>query len=260
MKNPRTLAPEPLKRTVWAIADLHLSLSTPEKSMSHFGPKWERYTERIEDHWRASIGQSDLVAIAGDISWAMRLDSARADFQWLDSLPGTKILLRGNHDYWWATSAQMGKKLPPSCRALTGPALQIGPVAFAGSRLWQSREISCDELFEPGSANLSDDLEESRHRELFERELRRLERSLQTLPQSASHKIALTHFPPIGPQLNSTRASRLLEKWGVDWALFGHLHGARRDLPAFGVKNGVHYALTSADFLNFAPRKLFEFV
>ena len=200
----------------------------------------------------------DIVAIPGDISWAMRLDAAKEDFSWLQSLPGIKILIRGNHDYWWTTAAKLKRYLPPTCFALTGPALQIGPVAFVGTRLWESSEISCTELLEFKPLSLSSEAE-VRCQSLFERELKRLERSLLSLSPTASIRVALTHFPPIGPRMEPTRVSQLLEKWKIDWAVFGHLHGLPSDVATFGVKNGVRYALTAADYLDFVPIKLFEF-
>lgn len=226
--------------------------------MCHFGGRWERYTQRLEENWRALVGVGDLVAIAGDISWAMRLDAAEQDFSWLESLPGIKVLVRGNHDYWWTTAAKLKRQLPPSCRALTGPAIQIGPVAFVGTRLWESSEISCAELFKSEQVFLTEEAE-MRRQALFERELNRLERSLQSLSPTATIRVALTHFPPIGSHMEPTRVSQLFEKWKIDWAVFGHLHGLPSDSATFGSKCGVHYALTAADYLGFVPIKLFEF-
>lgn len=100
---------------VWAIADLHLSFGIPDKSMDVFGPQWTDHAEHVKKHWLESISAEDLVLIPGDISWAMTPEQAKADLEWIHELPGTKVLLRGNHDYWWTSVSKVQKVLPPPC-------------------------------------------------------------------------------------------------------------------------------------------------
>lgn len=258
----QTNAP-PLKRTLWAIADLHLSLANPEKDMGAFGPPWVGYLEKIATRWRERVQPQDIVAVAGDISWAMRLEEALVDLQWLDALPGTKVLLKGNHDYWWSSATKLARALPPTCRALCGPALQIGSLAFAGTRLWETQELPYCEILPKVTSTKGSDKEDSDigavREQIFEREVQRLLRSLRSLPQGATTRIALTHFPPIGWQLHPTRVSRYLKEFNVSCVLFGHLHGVRAPEPLFGTRDGVTYALTAADYLDFAPKRILDF-
>jgi predicted phosphohydrolase len=99
---------------VWAIADLHLAFGVPNKKMDVFGAQWVDYTDKIEKKWRENIAETDLVLIAGDISWAMRLEDAKPDLDWIHSLPGTKVIIRGNHDYWWTSLSKIKQIMPPS--------------------------------------------------------------------------------------------------------------------------------------------------
>ncbi len=253
----------PSTRTLWAIADLHLPLAEPGKDMGVFGPSWSNYVEKLEARWRASIKPQDLIAIAGDISWAMSLERALIDLKWLDALPGTKILLKGNHDYWWGSAAKLARTLPPTCRALCGPALQIGPITFAGSRLWETCQLPPWEvlpnLSTPATFGNEDRQLAEKREQIFEREVQRLLGSLRSMSKCAAIRVALTHYPPIGWQLRPTRVSRYFEEFGIDWALFGHLHAVPATPPLFGSRKGVTYALTSADYLDFTPKRILDF-
>ncbi len=251
----------PLPFSVWAIADLHLSFGTKNKSMDIFGDVWSGWTDKIARNWNELIKETDLVLIPGDISWAMNVDQALADLAWIDSLPGTKVLIRGNHDYWWSSKTKVEKALPPSLHIIQNNAFHYKGVAVGGVRLWDTREYNFNQwivLKENAQENpLTTSLQDAeRDEKIFERELQRLELSLGEMDKNATHRIAMTHYPPIGAGLAETRASQILSKHHVEICVFGHLHSLIPKSLPFGVKNGVRYALTSCDYLDFIPLKI----
>ena len=128
--------------TIWAIADLHLSFGVPNKHMRIFGPQWEDYTDKIEKGWRASILQNDLVLIPGDISWAMQVEEVRPDLEWIDRLPGTKVFIKGNHDYWWNSLSKLKHVLPSTCHLIQNNSFTWNDFSIAGTRLWDIPGIS----------------------------------------------------------------------------------------------------------------------
>lgn len=247
--------------SIWAIADLHLAFSVPEKSMDAFGEPWVHYTQKIEQHWRANIQPSDLVLIPGDISWAMRPEEAQIDLQWIDQLPGTKLLLRGNHDYWWPSLTKLQKILPPSVHVIQNNTFEWENIQIGGTRLWDTSEYSFGQYTEfkenPRTNALLEHQVDEEAEKIFQRELIRLELSLQGLKQGSSYRrIAMTHYPPIGANLQESRTSLLLEKYHIDDCVFGHLHSIKAGSLPFGEKNGIRYSLTSCDYLNFNPLKI----
>ena len=123
------------KMKVYAISDLHLSNSC-DKPMDIFGGNWENYTSKIIDNWSKSVKQDDIVLVAGDISWAMKLEEAVSDLNWIDALPGTKILIKGNHEYWWKSISSVRQILPQSIKAIQNDAIKIGKFIFCGTRGW----------------------------------------------------------------------------------------------------------------------------
>jgi predicted phosphohydrolase len=240
--------------SVWAIADLHLSFGVKDKSMERFG--WIDWTGRIERSWRERVAAQDLVLIAGDISWAMRVEEAIPDLLWIDQLPGTKVMIRGNHDYWWPSLKKLQEVLPPSIHAIHNTAFLWNEFAVAGTRLWDSTEYAFGQFVErvggpppEGGAQEAPDEAEK----IFMRELGRLEMSLKAMDRRAKRRLAMTHYPPIGADLKPSRASALLEKYGVEACVFGHIHNLRRDAPLFGTARGVRYLLTACDYLDMVP-------
>ena len=243
---------------LWAMADLHLSRSTPDKDMAYFGPVWEGYMEKIERQWRSLVSHDDLVLLPGDISWAMRLEEALVDLEWIDALPGKKVMIKGNHDYWWPSKAKLKAALPPSLHALQGDAFLWNGIAIGGARLWDTPEYSFAPYIEfrdnPKGKTTRPDAEEIEA--LFVKELGRLEQSLQQLDVGATCRIAITHYPPIGADLAPSRASSLLEQYGIETCLFGHLHNVRPGSLPFGSARGVDYRLISADYIDFTPLRI----
>lgn len=247
--------------TVWAIADLHLSFGVPNKGMDFFGSSWADWTTKVQENWRSLIKPEDLVLIAGDISWAMRIEEVVPDLEWIHQLPGTKVILRGNHDYWWTSLSKIEKILPSSIHLIQNNSFTWKNISIAGARLWDSSEYKFNEYIEyaenPRAKKLSevDDNKQESER-IFERELARLETSLKSLSKNADFRIAMTHYPPISADLSDSRVSKLLEKYQINACVFGHLHNVKQGIPLFGKKNQITFYLTSCDYLNFKPIKI----
>ena len=247
---------------VWAIADLHFSFGVPDKNMDVFGNQWKDHPEKIQKHWLENIHENDLVLLAGDISWAMRPEDAKADLDWIHALPGTKVMIRGNHDYWWTSLKKIEQVLPPSIHLIQNNIFSWNNITVGGARMWDTSEYSFGDFVNyiknPRENTLTkvDDPKESE--KIFERELGRLENSLKQFPKDSSMRIVMTHYPPIGADLKSSRTSALLEKYGVSICVFGHLHNIKPNSLPYGTKNGVQYVLTACDYLDFNPVKLLD--
>ena len=244
---------------VWAIGDLHLSFGTPDKEMGIFGAEWKDHHAKIASFWDSHVHADDLVLIPGDISWAMKLEEAIPDLEWIHKRPGTKVLIKGNHDYWWGTTSKVRKVLPPSIHVIWNDAFQWNDVSIAGTRLWDSDEYSFAEYvayketakaIEPAPHHTDED------KKIFLREIGRLQMSLQAMNKEITHKIVMTHYPPIGADLKDSHVSRMLEEGHIDIVVFGHLHSLKKGAQLFGEKNGVRYFLTSCDWLDFRLLRL----
>lgn len=243
---------------IWALADLHLSFGVPNKEMDVFGSKWINHPDKIRTHWLENVKSEDLVLLPGDISWAMDIESALPDLEWIHALPGTKLMLRGNHDYWWTSLNKIEKVMPSSIRLLQNNAFRWGDIAIAGTRLWDTQEFSYQDYIEfvdnPRANKLTERSHEPAEMErIFLRELGRLELSLKSLPKDAKVRLAITHYPPVGPHLDVSRASKLLEKFGISQCIFGHVHNLKQGISLFGTKNGIKYTLVACDYVNFHP-------
>jgi predicted phosphohydrolase len=235
---------------IWAIADLHLCFGVPEKTMEIFGPQWHDYAGKIERAWRSQIKAEDLILIAGDISWAKTLDEALIDLKWIDALPGLKVMIRGNHDYWWGSLSKVRQSLPPSIHVIQNDAFNYQNISIGGARLWDTSE------YHFGFREPLNEEELKQQEKIFHREVERLELSLKCLKKEASLRIAMTHYPPIGGDLKPSKVSTLLEKYGVSHCVFGHLHNMAPNIPLFGQMGPISYHLTSCDYLNFMPLKI----
>ena len=228
---------------VFAIADLHLS-SSGEKPMDIFGPAWVGHYQQIEDNWRRLISEGDLVLLPGDLSWALRLDDAMADLRLIESLPGEKVFIQGNHDYWFSSPAKVRGVLGPHTHLVRFDAGVFGRVAVCGTRGW----------LWPGHPEYKPD-EDAKY---WNRELKRLELSLRPLARLQwDVAVAMLHFPPLDAN-GASEMCEMIRAAGVRFAVYGHLHGeATRD--AFeGERDGVLYKCVSADKLNFSPVLLFQ--
>jgi predicted phosphohydrolase len=249
--------------TIWALSDPHLSFGVENKSMELFGPLWAHHPEKIAEGWRTRVGKEDLVLVPGDISWAMDLEEAKKDLDWLDALPGKKLILKGNHDFWWSSSKKLEVALPNSITYLHNSAFCWNGCTIGGARLWDTDEYSFQELvdYAPSATTAPAAFATSREEDekIYRRELQRLKRSLEQLDPRAKYKIAITHYPPIGPAGLPSRASALLEDFGISICVFGHLHSLKATaLPLTLMVRGIHYILASCDAINFTPIKILE--
>jgi uncharacterized protein len=241
---------------IWAIGDLHLSFSTPNKQMDIFGTHWKNHAQKIKENWIKKIKKNDLILIPGDISWAMNLTEALVDLNWIDSLPGKKIILKGNHDYWWPSLKKLNENLPPSIEALQNNAININNVSIGGARLWDSKEYSFNNYIETIPNTKSKEKQEIDSEKIFLRDLQKLQNSLSQMDKTAQIKIVMTHFPPIGADLKDSEVSKLLDTFNIDICIFAHLHSVKKENLYFGKKNNTKYFLVSADYINFDPVKL----
>ena len=243
-------------KKIWAIADLHLACGVPGKNMNVFGPMWNDYMDKIKASWESLVGPEDLVLIAGDISWAMYLEEAAIDLAWIDALPGTKVILKGNHDYWWSSGVKMAKIMPPSVHFIHNSVYNWEGVSIGGTRLWDSNEYTFREYIHfqenPQKKHIMC-AEESDDGKIFKRELERLKLSLKQLAPSASLRIAMLHYPPISADLRPSQTSLILEEFKIDVCVFGHLHNIKKEAKLFGEMKGIKYILTACDYLDFKP-------
>ena len=216
---------------VFAIGDLHLPGGSENKSMDVFGSMWENHFEKICGDWREKVGEDDIVLIPGDISWAMLFDDALADIKAICALPGKKVMIKGNHDYWWSSITRLRQVLFGNTFAIQNDAFVFGGVAIAGSRGWE--RISAEGKVQ-------------------RREIIRMELSLKTAcDKGAERIIAMTHYPPFDENGGATELTKLFEEYGVSDVIYGHLHGDGTKNAVQGLTGGVRYHLASCDFLEF---------
>lgn len=225
---------------VFAISDLHLPAR--EKPMDIFGPHWENHFERIAEDWLERVKAEDTVLLPGDLTWAMRLEDALEDLQRISALPGKKLLLRGNHDYWWSSIGRVRRALDENTFALQNDSLLIDGRLYAGSRGWTI----------PSEGAQGDDVR------IYERERMRLEMSLKHA-RSRDENLPITvmmHYPPLSDE--AVGFSDILENYGVTDCVYGHLHGAGLYGAVRGLRGKVRYHQVSCDGLNFKMYLLYE--
>lgn len=223
---------------VFAISDLHLS-GVKEKPMNIFGEVWEGHFEKISADWRAKVTDEDVVLIGGDTSWGMKLEEGMFDVARLAGLPGRKVFIRGNHDYWWSAITRVRTLAPDDTFFfLQNDCVKFENVIIAGSRGW-----TC-----PGSADYTEHDEK-----LYLREAERFRLAFCEVGKVREEEdtlIALIHYPPMGIRKEETLFTRLFDENKVDKVVFGHLHGAGF-FPLRCERGNIEYYLTSCDKVNF---------
>lgn len=224
---------------IFAISDLHLP-GGEDKPMDIFGNGWQDHFERISRDAADRVSSDDVILIPGDISWAMTLKNAVPDLGKIATFPGRKVIMRGNHDYWWSSVTQVRAALPKDVYALQNDALRFGPLVVCGTRGW-----ICPS---PGSGKLSSDDER-----IYNREVHRLRLSLRAaLPLNDGERlIVMMHYPPFNEARESSGFTGQLESNGVKDVLYGHLHGGSLKTCFHGERNGVFYHQVSCDRLDF---------
>ena len=223
---------------LYVIADLHLSLGA-DKPMDVF-PGWKDYVQRLEKNWTALVKPEDTVVVAGDISWAMRLEDAAADFAFLNGLPGQKLLLKGNHDYWWSTRSKIDAFFQEqgfsTLHILHNCAYRVGDVAVCGTRGWLYNSETAED------------------KKIVAREAGRLLASLAEGEKLGGEPMVFLHYPPVYDSMECGGILDILEERRISHCYFGHIHGqyaARKALV--GEYRGVRMHLISCDFVNFTP-------
>ena len=254
-------------RRLFALADPHLSL-TGTKPMRVFGSRWDNHVEKLRANWTASVRPDDIVLVPGDISWGMRLEEALADLEWLAALPGRKVMIKGNHDYWWQSVNKLRGLGLPGMYFIQNDALLIDGIAIGGTRLWDFPDIRWGYVSNRDNEEVAEEKRtapakkrEEDPEKIRARELERLQLSLGKLDKTATLRVCMTHFPPLGEDGEPTEITELLEDFTLDFCVFGHVHALveRPHEGADTVIGGTRYVLAASDYLEHAPKLLATF-
>ena len=237
--------------SLYVIADLHLATADASKSMEVFGKRWLNYIEKLNSNWQRVITDNDTVIIPGDISWGLTTSDARQDLLWLDSLPGKKVILKGNHDFWWSTVSKLNaffvENKINSISVLNNNAIEIEGRILAGSRGWFT-----DKSMQNAEENVDYD-------KIVNREAIRLEMSLKEAERlrgdSDKEILVFLHFPPVWSDFVCQPILDVLKKYKISKCYFGHIHGTYSLPDRFEFEN-ISFSLISADFLDFMPKIL----
>ena len=229
---------------LYTIADLHLGFGV-DKPMNIFGG-WDDHVERIEKNWQSKIRPEDIVVIPGDLSWGMNLKESEPDFAFLEKLNGTKIISKGNHDYWWETRSKMQRffdeKGFKSLRLMQNDHYAFGDVGICGTRGWVN------------------DNTESASAKVIAREAIRLELSLQSALKEGLRPVVFLHYPPVYGENRNLDMLDVLYKYKIKKVFYGHLHGKAHAYAINGMYDGIEYHLISSDFLHFDPLDITQIV
>ena len=221
---------------VFAISDLHLSTNC-QKPMDIFGKSWVNYFELICADWKAKVSQDDVVLLPGDFSWAMRMEDALADFELVAQLPGKKVILRGNHDYWWNTLSQVRNAIPKDFFALQNDCLRFGDVLICGTRGWVC----------PDGDNLN-----AEDKKIYLREVERLKLSIASMQkqrQPEDKVIAIMHYPPFNGRYEDSDFVKQFVQADIKTVVYGHLHGKDCRSNLYMKKFGIDFYLPSCDLV-----------
>ncbi len=227
---------------VFVLSDPHLGFAV-NKPMDIFGDRWENHPAKIENNWRETVAAEDTVLVPGDISWGMSYEEAKPDLDFLDSLPGKKYIIRGNHDYWWTSRKKTSEHTGGSITVLQRTAVQCDGFVLAGSRGW--------------STPLWEGFKPSEDDRIYERELGRMQIALEMasrIRKNGEKTIYMMHYPPVVDGRPSQFAEYLAE-YGVSLCVYGHLHGQWPPEVNMSYR-GVKFLIASADYLNFMPLEI----
>lgn len=227
--------------SLFAIGDLHLCIGVPEKTMNIFGG-WDNYMELIEKNWKELVNTDDTVLICGDVSWGMTLEQAEQDFSFIDGLAGRKIILKGNHDYWWASRKKMEDffkaKGFSTLNILHNNCFSYGKYGICGTRGWVSING------------------ETADEKVLKREVQRLETSVTMAESQGLEPLVFLHYPPVYGNTCNYDILEVLYRHKIKRCYYGHLHGSSHRYAINGERDGVNFQLISGDFLQFRPLKI----
>ncbi len=226
---------------LYAIGDLHLAISVKNKSMNIFGG-WENYMELLEENWKALVSPEDTIVLAGDISWTLKMENAYEDFQWIEKMPGRKIILKGNHDYWWTSKKKMEDTLASwgfgSIYILHNNCYGYENYGICGTRGWVNMPG------EPADAKV------------LAREAGRLAASIEQALKENLKPLIFLHYPPVYGNSCNYDILDVIYKYNAESCWYGHLHGQSIKNAVNGQRDGVNYQLISGDYLQFKPLKI----
>lgn len=227
--------------SLFAIADLHLSLSV-NKPMDIFGDRWSNHVEKLTKNWNETVSENDIVVIPGDISWAINFDEAKADFDYINKLNGTKIISKGNHDYWWSTLSKLNAFLAENnfdtIKFLHNNHYSYKNYGICGTRGW------INETSVPADAKV------------LAREAQRLEVSIKSALNENLEPIVFLHYPPVFGNESNYDILDVMYKYNVKECYYGHLHGNAHKYAICGEREGINFNLIAADFVQFCPKKV----
>lgn len=229
--------------SLYAIGDLHFSTAV-NKPMNIFGDNWDNHEEKIINSWKSKVNEEDTVLIVGDTSWAINMNEAEEDLNIIHNLPGKKIYVKGNHDYWWTTVAKLNK-LYDDMSFLQNNFYQYEEYAICGTRGW-----IC-----PNDVKFTEEDEK-----IYKREAHRLKLSLDAAKKAGFKKIiVITHYPPTNDKLDPSLFTEIYESYGVEKVVYGHLHGKESfKMGLKGIRNEVEYNLVSCDYVDFNLIKIMD--
>ena len=229
---------------IFALSDLHLSINNP-KPMDIFGPAWDNYVDKVKENWNNIITNDDVVIVGGDISWAMYLLDAVPDFEFIRTLNGKIVFVRGNHDYWWKSISAVRSVLPTEMYAIQNDSIKFDNIIICGTRGWTVPE------------NQTHKTEEDE--KIYNRELIRLKLALESAKSKqlqGDKIICVLHYPPFNSKYEDSDFTKLIEEYGVKNVVYGHLHGKDCRAELKKIKNGVTYYLTSCDLVGNMPQEI----
>ena len=222
---------------IYAIGDLHFDYSK-DKPMDIFGDNWINHDENIIKNWKKLVSEDDLVILPGDITWALKLSEANEDLMRINDLPGRKVILKGNHDYWWGSLSKLNGLGLDTIYFIQNNSYVYNNVGVVGTRGWIAKD--------------SDDFSADDER-IYNRELNRLKLSLQSLPE-VDKKIAILHYPPFNIDLTPNEFVSIMKEFDVDICLYGHLHSEGHKYAVEGNIDGIEFHCVSSDYINFIPK------
>lgn len=225
---------------LYAISDLHLGFNL-DKPMDIFGDNWKNHEEKIRNNWLSKITEKDTILIAGDISWGINQKESLEDLNWIEDLPGKKIISKGNHDYWWNSISKLNKMFN-NTKFIQNNFFTYEDYAICGTRGW-----IC-----PGSDKFTE-----QDTKIFKREIIRLKLSLDSAKAAGYNKfIVMLHYPPTNEKFQKSEFIEVVEEYNVEKVIYGHLHGDALKRVYSGVHGNIEYIVTSADYLDFNPIQL----
>lgn len=228
---------------IYSIADLHFD-DTGDKTMDIFGEDWEDHESKIIENWKSTVEDDYIVLVPGDVSWALKCEDAYVDLKKIEDLPGRKIILKGNHDYWWQSLRKINNFNFKSIDFLQNNSFIYENVGITGTRGWSA---------------IDREAEDSHDIKIYQRELNRLRMSLESLknlPDKPEKIITMLHYPPFNSDMSPNDFVDIMKEYKVDICLYGHLHSEGHKLAVEGIIEGIEFHLIACDYIDFTPKKI----